>query len=321
MKKAGWQGGANIFIISMEASLENALNIVVYHLYILTARQGEGAGFLAMLNDFSPDALLFINAVGVLTGDKEAKVILTDAFESEFKDMPAKLDEIDSLVRLVWAVGTDEYNLIMGRTRDRFYQGAYEQRLAALEGMATEMTTQGVPDGATAALAYRTLIKNRRLTQSTRMDKVGTDNTSINALRDRLTAKLNKNRGWLIFNYAEQADFQKQINAFFPLNLLGDRSVKGHYQLITPKADFRKICIHQFKEGEMVEIIVGAANVWISMADDATLPMPLNYKAIALSHVTVDPSVFGDLTKKYVMATNTDLTTSSDIIFNIIKAP
>jgi len=317
--KKGWKGGSNVFILSMEASLENALNIVVYHKNKLIARQGDGAGWMAMKDDFVPDADLFIELIGLITGDKESQTILTAAFESEFVDMPTKLDEIDSLVRLVHAVNSTEYNLIMGRTRDRFYDGSYEDRQAALLGIANEMHDQGVPDGETFALAYRTDIANKRLKQSTRITKVGTDSTSINTLRETLIRKLNKNRGWLFFNYAMDNDCQKQINAMYPLNLLGDRSVKGHYQLIIPKSDFHKICIHEFKEGEKVEIVVGDADVWISTADNASSGITSGYLALAGTTVTVDPSVFGDLSKKYIIATNVSLTTSSDIIFNIIK--
>ena len=318
MKKE-WSGAANVFVVSMEISLENALSIVVYHLTRLIARQGDGTGFMDMLNDFQGPANKFIGFMGQQTTDKEAQTILTEDFESEFKDMSANLDNFDSLVRDIFPVNSTPYNLIMGRTRDRFYIGSYNQRIGALTGMANEMNDQGVPLGQTAVLAYRDSIVDKHTTQQTRMDKVGAGSINIDDLRNTLIKKLNKDRGWLLFNYGDGDDCQTQVNKFYPLNILGDRSVKGHYQLIVPKADFRKICIHLFTDLEMVDLVIGDEDVWISTAANANNPVASGYRAIAGTTVRVSPTVFGDLTLKYIIATSISLTGSSDVIFNIVK--
>lgn len=319
MRKSGWQGASNAFIKPMEQSIENAGNIVIFHLSRLDTHKTEGTWQLAMFNDFKVPANSFLTLTGQQAGDKQAQVVLTEDFESEFKDMHTKLDEFDSLVRIVLPVNSTGYNLIFGRNRDRFYQGSYQMRIDSLAGMATEMTAQTVPDAATATLAYRDEIIGKRATQSTRMTKVGTDGTSVDTLRQTLIKKLNKNLGGLKFNFGDEDNCQEIVNKYFPLNILGDRSVKGHYQLIVPKSDFRKVAIHLFKEGEMVELEIGDADVWISMADNANSPVPSGFRAIAHSVVTVNPVMFGDLTKKYIIATNVNLTISTDLIFNIIK--
>ncbi len=317
--KTGYQGSSNPCIKPMEQSIENAVNIVVYQLNRLIERQGDGAGFLAMLNDFQPEANNFLNLTGAQTGDKEAQVILTADFESEFSEMAPQLDGFDSLLRIVHAVGTTPYNLVMGRTRDRFYHGSYEMRIAALLGMSNEMTAQTVPDGATAVIAYRDGIILKHATQSAKIGQVGNDGSSVNTLRNSLIKKLNKNRGWLLFNYAMADDCEEQVNKFYPTNIMGDRSIKGHYQLIVPKVDFRKVCIHIFKADEMIDIEVGDADVWLSTADNANNAVPSGYKAVAHSILRINPSVLGDLTKKYIIATNVNMTTSTDLIFNIVK--
>ena len=315
----GWQGAYNWFIYPMEGSLENSVNIVVYHLFRLDKHKTDGPWQLAMFNDFSVPANQYISKFGLLEGDKEAQTKLTDFFESEFKEMSIKLDGFDDLVRLVHPVNSEKYDLIWGDTRDRFYKGSYELRLANLEGLATEMTTQLVPDGATAVLDYRTLIITKHKTQQERIDAVGLDRQAMNQLRQILIKKLNKNRGGLIFNFGDYDDCQRRVNSYFPLNILGDRSMKGHYQLIIPKSDFRKICIHGWKPGEKIYLEVVGADLWISTADNANGPITSGYHAVAGTAVMIDPLLIGDLTKKYVIATNVSLTDSCDLIFNIIK--
>ena len=315
----GWQGAYNWFIYPMEGSLENSVNIVVYHLFRLDKHKTDGPWQLAMFNDFSVPANQYISKFGLLSGDKEAQIKLTEFFESEFKEMSSKLDEFDDLVRLVHPVNSEKYDLIWGDTRDRFYKGSYELRLANLEGLATEMTTQLVPDGATAVLDYRTLIITKHKTQQERIDAVGSDRQAMNQLRQTLIKKLNKNRGGLIFNFGDYDDCQRRVNSYFPLNILGDRSMKGHYQLIIPKSDFRKICIHGWKPGEKIYLEVVGADLWISTADNADGPITSGYHAVAGTAVTIDPLLIGDLTKKYVIATNVNMTESCDLIFNIIR--
>ena len=315
----GWQGAYNWFIYPMEGSLENSVNIVVYHLFRLDKHKIDGPWQLAMYNDFSVPANQLISKFGLLSGDKEAQLKLTEFFESEFKEMSSKLDGFDDLVRAVHPVNSEKYELIWGSTRERFYIGSYELRLANLEGLATEMTTQLVPDGAAAVLAYRADIIAKHKTQQDRIDAVGLDQQAMNQLRQVLIKKLNKNRGGLIFNFGDYDDCQRRVNSYFPLNLLGDRSVKGHYQLIVPKSDFRKICIHTWKPGEKVHIEAVGGDVWISTAENADGPITSGYHIAAGTSITIDPLLLGDLTKKYVIATNVSLTDSCDLIFNIIR--
>ena len=314
-----WIGIRNPFTAPMERSVTNADNIIIYHLFRLNVHKTEGAWQLAMYNDFATPANAFISAVGTLSGDKEAQTVLTSAFESVFKDMPSQLDIMDDLTRLVHAVNSDPYKLIWGRTRDRFYMGSYSDRIAALLGLANEMTAQTVPDGATAALAYKASIETAHADQQNRMTKVGTDSSSVEALRQTLIKKLNKNRGILISNFAELSNYDQLMEGYFPLNLLGDHAAKGHYQLIIPSGEFRKICIHTFKANEKIDIVGGDTDVWISTADNANNPISSGYKAVAGVTTRISPSELGDLTKKYVIATNNNLTTSCDLIFNIVK--
>ena len=109
MKKSGWQGAANPFVISMERSNENALNINSYHWTKLDIHKGDGPSQLAMFNDYDVPSQIFTNLLGKQTGDKVAQKSLTGFFESEFRDMSTKLDEFDSLTRDVHKVNTDEY--------------------------------------------------------------------------------------------------------------------------------------------------------------------------------------------------------------------
>jgi hypothetical protein len=319
MSKKGWMGSSNPFIISMERGIQNAVNIVVYHLTRLFLHKGEGAWQLSMYEDFRPEAEQFIAAAGARTGDLSTQVEFTDIYESEFKDMSTKLDSFDDLVRKIHNKNSIPYRAIWGATRNRFYDGTYEQRVGALTALKTEMAAQGVDDGATAVEAYLTEIDDRHKAQQERMVKVGSDGSVINELRPILINKLNKDRGGLISQFAMLVDYQDKVNHYFPLNLLGDRSVWGHYQLIIPKGDFRRICIHTFKDGEKIEITAMDADAWISTADNADHPITSGYKIAAGTTVIIDPALLGDLSKKFIIATNVNLETSCDLIFNILK--
>ncbi len=319
MRKYGFQGSKNPFIGPMEQSLTNALNIVVYHRQRCSAHSGDGTWQMAMFNDFKTPADNFIAKISAKTGDLAAQVVLTDMFESVFKDMAIKLDAADDLVIPVHGTNTPEHRIIWGPNRNRFYDGSYEERKAALTSLAAEMNTQGCTDAATYITDYITAITDARNAQANRIIKVGDDGTSIETLLNTLIKKLNKNLGVLKSNFGDDDDCEEKVNKFYPLNLLGDRT-KGHYQLLVPKGEFRKVAIHTFKTGETIEIInQGDADVWLSMADNADNPVSAGYVALANSSQTKEPSVLGDLTKKYIIATNNNLTTSTDIIFNIKK--
>ncbi|MEI8203743.1 MAG: hypothetical protein WCH34_12055 [Bacteroidota bacterium] len=114
MSKKGWQGAANVMILSMEKSIQAAVSIVVYHLSRLFMHKGEGEIQLNMYNDFLTPANDFVNKVASYTGDKEAQVMLTESFESEFMEMSPNLDDFDSLTREVHSVNSLPYNLSSG---------------------------------------------------------------------------------------------------------------------------------------------------------------------------------------------------------------
>jgi hypothetical protein len=317
---SGWTGAMNPFIKSMERSVAIAVLIVSYHLSRLLAHKDEGVWQLAMYNDFQTQANNFITMAGTKSGDLETQTVLTGVFESVFQDMAVKLGELDDLVRPVHGVHTNEYNLIWGRTLNRFYHGTYEDRIGALTTLAADMTTYTVPDGNIAVLAYIAEINAAHLAQRNRMTKEGNDAIAVNELRTTLTRKLYKNLGGLIFNFGDLADCEAKVKKYFPLNLVGDHFQKGHYQLIVPKGEFRRICIHTFKEGEMVFVSASGANVWISLADNADHAVYEGYLANDNDPQTIAPAVIGDLEKKYLIATNANLEESCDLIFNIIKS-
>ncbi len=317
---SGWLGSRNPFKRPMEESMENAVNISVYELEkYLAWKDNADPGFMAMYTDVKAD----IESLIEMNGQQEEKSTIsgaqTDDLEALFTDMKPNLDEFDGLTRAIHAKGSLDYNSIWGANRYRFYKEGYQQRIAALTGLASNMTTFGVPLGAAAVTAYKEQLRLRRLAQHTAIG-AGVDNSiAMKALVKILVKKFNKCRGWLNFHYAMADDCEAQVDSFFPLNLLRDHSNNGHYQLIVPSGDIRKVCIHLFKAGEMVELIIGDKDVWICTADDSHHPCTTGYLAIAGSHEIVDPTVFGDLTKKFVMGTNNNLTGSTDVIFNIIK--
>jgi len=318
--KKGFMGTKNSFIRSMMKSIPIAVAIVVYHLSRLFAHKGDGAIHLAMYNDFAPTANSFISKAGEKGGDIVTQKTLTGFFEDEFKDMAIKLNEFEDLTRSIHGKNTKKYKLIWGDNRKRFYSGSYDDRLGYLKALADAMALQGVPLGEAAVLDYIQEIKDSHAEQQTGMDKVGTDRLSVNALRKILIKKLNKNLGGLNYTYGDDDDCEEKVEIFFPLNLLGDRSLRGHYQMLVSIAGFNKVCSHQSVEGDKAEILVKGGDAWIALADNADSPITSGYLAKDGEKVIVDFKEIGDITKKVVVVTNPSFTNSIDLIFNIIYA-
>lgn len=319
MKKSGSQVASNPFIISMEISLQIALSIIYYHWTRLDTHKTDGTWQLDMFNDFDVPAQKFFTLMGLKFGDLNMRISLTSVFESSFKDMSIKLDEIDDLIRKVHPVNSADYKFIWGPNRNRFYNGNYMARLAELLAFANVMTAKSVPLGATAAEAYHTEITNNHNEQQGMADKVKTDAAEVEKTRQELICKLYKNMGGLIYHYGDQNNCQAIVQNYFPLNLIGDRSKKGHYQLIVPKAEHRRVAMHDWKPGEKIEGEAKGADAWVCTADDAEHHIYAGYKFVKDNKVTINPEQIGDITKKLILASNPDPENSCDLIFNIVK--
>ena len=318
--RKGFNGSFNVFTSGMERSLQNAVNIIAYVLARLFLHKGDGAMQLSMYTEMKTPGESFIQKASDKIGDKEIQAIDTEEYESEFKDMSTKLNEFETLVIQVFAINSSEYNKILGRTRNRFYRGSYLDRVGALKAMAKEMNNQGATDAADAVLAYITEIEAKHKEQISLMDRVSADRAAIENLRNTLIKKLYKVYGGLMYIYGDEDNSQQLVDSFFPINLLGERTQFGLYQLIVPSADFRRICIHLFQENEMVEVLAVGSDCWISTADNVISPIASGFMAKDGVSGIIDPKLFGDLSKKIIMATNVNLTSSCDLIFNIIKA-
>jgi len=304
----------------MMRSLPIAVAIVIYHLSRLFVHKGDSAMHLAMYNDFATPANSFISKAGEKKGDFVTQITLTGFFEAEFKDMKMKLDHFEDLTRAIHGKNTKEYKLIWGATRDRFYNGSYADIVGYLNSLATAMDAQGVPLGKADVLAYITEINDIHLEQQTGIDKVGTDRLSVNALRKILIKKLDKNLGGLKYLYGDNDNCKEEVELFFPINLLGDRSERGHYQQIVSAAGIEKVAIHEYVEGDMAEILVTGGDAWLALGDNADNPITTGYLAKDGTRVTINWKAMGDITKKVVIVTNASMVNSIDLIFNIIYA-
>jgi hypothetical protein len=314
-----WLGSHDYISPSMGQSFDNAEGIVDWYINKLTQHQGDDLGILALLTAISTKGTQFLDIIGKYSGDIDAKLAQTGDKNILIHDMKDNYHASQNIVIPVHGIDSLEFKAIYGGGTDDLYNGTYNQIVAKLAGIATNMTNNGVPAGATFINAYRTTIINRHNAQQQAIQLIADDIILARQLVAQLSTLINGGRGWLTFYYTGIAsDYEPLVNVFFALNLLKNHAT-GHYQRIIPAASFRRMCIHIFKPGEMVELIIGAENCWISTALDADHPVQNGYNAIAGSHVTVNPSVFGDPTKKFIIATNESLTANTDVIFNIIK--
>jgi len=316
----GWTGGKNPIRFSMEKSVDNSTGITRYFLIRADANKGVSPAMLAMYNEFKVPAEAYLDKVGDRTGDESAQVQLTGIVKVKIKEMAPNLKKFNRLVLDIYEEDSDEYKLIWGKNRNRFYNGSFESRIEALTGLAAEMTTQAVPLGATAVLNAKTELLAKYGTQQTRMNKVDADTAAIISQREYLIKLLFKCYGVLIQTYGLNDNAEELIQQFFPLNLMGNRIVFGHHQLLVPMGSFRRVCIRTFKKGDTIEVLVIGGDVWLALTDNSDNPVTSGYLAKDGMKAIITPEDMGDIADKFVMATNVNLTKTVDLIFNIIKA-
>jgi len=318
MAEQGWDGSHDFIKASMKYSMDNAEGIVDYYKNKVTQHQLDDPGILNLKNLVTPKAVQFIDLCGKYSGDVSGKLAQTSAKDVLIGDMRERMTAAKNIVIPVHGLGTLEYEIIYAGGLDDLYNGTYNQVIARLLGIANKMTLQSVPAAALYVNNYRTEIMNRHTSQQNDIQMITDDSILMKSLVVDLGRIINCGRGWLIFHFGGIENYETTVDSYFPLNLLRTHST-GHYQRIIPAAEFRRMCIHIFKPGERAELIVGDKDVWVSTAEDANHPQATGYHALAGSNVTIDPLLMGDPLKKYVIATNVDLTDSTDLIFNIIK--
>jgi len=316
----GWTGGKNPIKFSMEQSVDNSTGITRYVLIRFDAHKGDSPAMLAMYNELKPPAETYLDLVGDRTGDESAQVQLTGIVKLKIKEMAPSLKKFNRLVLDIYEEDSDEYKLIWGANRNRFYRGSFESRIQALTGMAAEMTTQAVPLGTAAVSTFKTELLAKYGTQQTRMNKVDGDTAEIITQRDFLSKLIFKCLGVLIQAYGLLDNSEELIKQFFPLNLMGNRIVFGHHQLLVPMGSFRRVCIRTFKHGDTIEVLVIGGDVWLALTNNSNNPAATGYLAKDGNKVIITPEDMGDIADKFVMATNVNLTKTVDLIFNIIKA-
>ena len=109
--------------------------------------------------------------------------------------------------------------------------------------------------------------------------------------------------------------------AFLPMDLIYKAANQKIYTLLVPSASLRKICIHLFKEGEMVQMTNNrSVDLKIGLALNAKATVLIWYTLRAGQTVTINPRLLGDVAMKYVMTENEDIDITGDITFIINAA-
>ena len=325
MEPINWQGSKNPLRVPMLESVANAIGILTFTRNALFANIGNpDPGFLQIFKetDFLYQQVLVI--YGAKGSAETAKTANTASVELLFTGMKTNLDAFDDAVRPVFGKGSLEYESVWGKTRDRFYQGSYEERISALLGLATAMHDYPALASAEGLVNdyYKSVLLGRE-TQQGLISSFKTDGVSGTTLIEACIKQMDRNLGWLKFFFALQTDAQAQVNNFFDLSKIITHASK-EYPVNVSKASWAVACIHTFKSTDMLEITVdGPEDVLICLKEDGKVPCGTTaYRGISGTKVKVLATViFPDLTSgRQVIGTNTSMVQATHFIITIIEA-
>jgi len=325
MKTTDWIGSRNPFRAAMEASVSNALSIGTYTRNILYSnRNNPDQGFMLLYNETDISMEVLSNALGVKGSVATEKGATTKYMKSEFKNMKAKLNRFDDLIRPVLGKGSTDYISVWGRNRNRFYHGSYASRAISLLGLAGGL--EKFPDLAAAVVEvneYHDTLIDTRSSQTGLIGSFKQDSITVKNAVEDLILQMERNLCWLRFFYARVPGGRSKVNAFFDIRRImrhANRKVYVHHVAI---GGYIKVCRHQFKETDRIKITIdGSADVYFFLIANSKMRFPdLKTTFCAKAGTIIElpaKEIFPDLTYKQVIACNSNPNKDSHYIFELI---
>jgi hypothetical protein len=219
----------------------------------------------------------------------------------------------------VFPEGSEEYDRLLIGGSTPFYNGSRALRFIRVNALITAI-------GDITALAtlkaqiqdYADALSGKKTIQTVKKKNVKIDTVEINVLKDNCTSAL-----WYVYLGLLMLfiDTPAAALAFLPMDLIYKAANQKIYTLLVPSASLRKICIHLFKEGEMVQMTNNrSVDLKIGLALNAKATVLIWYTLRAGQTVTINPRLLGDVAMKYVMTENEDIDITGDITFIINAA-
>ena len=318
-----WLGSHNFIRAAMEESILNALGIATFTRNRLFAtRNYTDPGFMLIYNETNLIYEDFLITIGLKKGSGSSKEAYTDNVEDLFKQMKPHLDHFETLTRNFFEIGTLEFKDIWGSTRNQFYKGSYEQREIALKAVADKMLTyDDLIPASEEVLAWYDQLQSARETQQGLIGGYKTISSNVQNAVEAMILQLDRALSWLNYFYAKLPNKEENVNSFFDLNKIKFCNSKTYPKQI-PAGGFVKLCIHKSKSTDIFKVLVdGEEDVYLSSAINNTTPgTNTDFKATAgVLLEKKSTEVLTDLTKTHIIATNSSLTNSTHIIFEIIE--
>ena len=324
MSEIIWFGTHNYIRAAMEESLLNALGISTFTRNMLyAARNNPETGFMLIYTETDLVYNAFLDAVGIKRGTGTSKEAYTDNVETLFKQMKPHLNHFETLTRNFFEIDTLEFSNIWGSSRNKFYNGSYEQRELSLKAVADKMLTYpNLVSASAEVLAWCDQLKSARVTQQGLIGGYKTNTSQVHNATEAMILQLYRALSWLNYFYALLPNHQENVNAFFDTNKIKFYKNKKIYVKHIPAGGFVKLCIHKSKSTDIFKVLVdGEEDVYLSSAINNTTPgTNTDFKATAgVLLEKKSTEVLTDLTKTHIIATNSSLTNSTHIIFEIIE--
>ncbi len=318
-KQKGTNLGKNPFMRAMISSVENAGTICAAILNALYDARLTDSRILDLYNYFLPLNTAVQNIIIALSGDMIRKKGATNQIEMTQEGLQPFIHAIFLAIENVYAKGTVGYKRLLAGGTASFYKVSKNGKLTRLNALNTAIGTD------VSLAAVKVLVEDliEQLggdikAQSTEIFHVKTDSASVK------TAVANAANGvWYVYHglmMVYTLDPALAL-ALLPMEFIYKASKQTSKKVYVPKASIRKILSHLFKIGETITMKNnGTTDLWVGFAETVKDGVKAWYLLPAGETVTaINYNVLGDVTFKFVMVKNSDLTTSGDITFSINK--
>ena len=305
------------FDAAVFSSVSNGSAISQYVYNAIAAYPGSDARLIALKPYFLPINTALQNYVTTKTLNLNARISDNKDIKKYFIGFKDELYDWTRQISNVYRKGSTDYDRMMLGGATSFYTGTPSEKLVRINTLISEFgTNEDLADLKIQVQAFGTGLSNLINLQGGHTSIVVGDSSTIHTLLDNVSKGMWYIYGTMITVYNHDPS---KILMFFPMRMIYKAANEKRYTLVVPKHSMRKICSHTFKTGETVSMTNNeVVDLKVGFTRDSKVE-PTTWYTLAAGHSVndINPTVIGDIAKKFIMVKNEDLETSGDITFVI----
>ena len=312
MAKKGSKLGKNPFTYVMELGIVIALTISKYVMDALNGYTGLDPKIIALKAYYKPKHDALVAEAAKKSSNVNIRKEDTKTIKKTIKDFGTELNDWVSQIIAVYKIGSEKYDLLMMGGRTSFTQGSREAKALLMNPLAQAIgDDEDLADLKAQVIGYREDFNAQTAKQSVDKTTVGTNIVEVSDAQKDCAKGL-----WYVYCQLIMVYIDNPLLAlaFFPMDLIYKAEHEKRYGLLVPAHTFRKICIHLFKVGETVTLMnKGMIDLQVALSPKSkTLPETW-YNLPAGTTVTINPALLGNITYKFMLVKNQDLTEKGSI--------